>query len=439
MSLKKTRTTAQLRDVVRVLMLAAAPTGAWAATEAQLLEHTAPESATSTPAPASVFQRLIDFPLMHPQFTLGLRSYGLANGADGTANQHTWATGLRLGVTFPEWHDWLSAGVAAYGSFPVGDTGPTPNRTLLVGADNKRLLAMGESYLNARSGNLNLRLFRQLLDAPYLNDQDNRMIPNVFQGYTLLYRTQTLYAGVGYISRMKARDSESYVSMAEAAGAKGSNSGATAAGVRWHPNKWLTGHAFLLDNPDVFSTAYLAADFDSQLAEHTDLRLSAQYTSQRSVGEERLGSFSTRTSGLKAALGYRRAVFTLAASTTGRGAAIRSPFGQRPTYLSLMLFDFDRADEDAWLAGVSYRLDGFGLPSWSFVVNHAEGHGAYNPASRAHLDDRRETDVTVDYRPKSGVLDGLWLRVRYAWASEGSRDLHQWRATMNYDIKPGKM
>ena len=416
------------------LVLAAFPLCA-GASEEQLLERDAPQSATSVPPPHTVLQRTVDPPLLHPTFSLKLRSYGLGSDSDIAPDQQTWATGGRIGITFPEWHSWLSMGGAGYASFPVGGI-DTPNRSRLVAPDGSRLLVAGETYVNARHGNFNLRLFRQLLDAPYLNAQDNRMIPNVFEGYTLLYRTEKLYGGVGYLSKMKTRDSENYVSMAEVAGASDSQSGVIAGGVRWHPSQRSSGSAFVLYNSDIFSIAYVAGEFDVPLGQHTDLRVSGQFTSQNSVGEERIGAFDGHTVGVKAALGYRGAVFTLGATRTGAGEDIRSPFGQRPSYLSMMLFDFDRADEDAWLAGVSYRLDVLGLPSWSFVVNHVEGEGARDPASHA-LSKRHETDITIDFRPLQGELDGLWLRLRYADGKDGARGLAQWRLTLNYEIQSG--
>jgi len=415
------------------MVLAAFPLCA-SAGEDQLLEHDAPLSATSAPPPHTVLQRTVDLPPLHPTLALNLRGYGLGNDSDSTPDQHTWATGGRIGITFPEWHNWLSIGGAGYASFPLGDT-DTPNRTRLVSPDNRRLLVAGESYVNARHGNFNLRLLRQLLDAPYLNSQDNRMVPNVFEAYTLLYRTDKLYGGVGYVPKMKTRDSDNYVSMAEVAGARGSQSGVTAGGVRWHPTQRLSGSAFALYGADTFSIAYLAGEFDVPLAPKTDLRVSAQLTSENSVGDELVGAFDGHSVGAKAALGYRRAVFTLGGTRTGAGADIRSPFGQRPSYLSMMLFEFDRANEDAWLAGVSYRLDALGLPNWSFVVNHVEGESARDAVSHASLDDRHETDITIDWRPRQGELDGLWLRLRYADGRDGARGLAQWRLTLNYEIR----
>jgi len=127
----------------------------------------------------------------------------------------------------------------------------------------------------------------------------------------------------------------------------------------------------------------------------------------------------------------------LAPPTTDDGAAIRSPFGQRPGYLSSMLFDFDRAGEDAWLAGVSYRLDAINLPDWSLVLTHVEGNDSRVALTGASLNDQKETDLTVDWKPKAGTFSGCWLRLRYAAGKEGDNDLSQWRITFNYEVKRG--
>src|SRR5262245_31713894 len=154
-----------MRPQLLVSMLLAAFPLCVVAEEGQLLEHDAPLSATSVAAPHTTLQRTVDPPLLHPTLTVNLRSYGLGNDSTTAPEQHTWATGGRIGITFPEWRNWLSLGGAGYASFPVGDT-DTPNRTRLVSPDDRRLLVAGESYVNARHGNFNLRLFRQLLDAP---------------------------------------------------------------------------------------------------------------------------------------------------------------------------------------------------------------------------------------------------------------------------------
>jgi hypothetical protein len=86
---------------------------------------------------------------------------------------------------------------------------------------------------------------------------------------------------------------------------------------------------------------------------------------------------------------------------------------------------------------LSYRLDELALPEWSLVLNHAQGQGARDPSTGLDGDRRQETDFTVDYRPRSGKLEGLWLRVRYADGHDGDRRLQQWRAILNYVVPFG--
>ena len=92
---------------------------------------------------------------------------------------------------------------------------------------------------------------------------------------------------------------------------------------------------------------------------------------------------------------YRGAILTLGASTTAAGAFIRSPRGSRPSPLSLMLLDFDRADEDAWLIGASYDFGRLGFEGLSAFINYAHGQNGRNATTGGSLNDRSELDLTV--------------------------------------------
>jgi hypothetical protein len=65
-------------------------------------------------------------------------------------------------------------------------------------------------------------------------------------------------------------------------------------------------------------------------------------------------AFDTKVGGTRIALSYAGAILTLAFSTTSAGADVQSPFGSYPGYVSLMERDFNRASEDAGLAGLAY-------------------------------------------------------------------------------------
>ena len=73
---------------------------------------------------------------------------------------------------------------------------------------------------------------------------------------------------------------------------------------------------------------------------------------------------------------------TLAFSTTGHQRGIRSFLGSRPSPLSLILNDFDRAQEDAWLVGIAYDCSRLGLEGLSGFVNYARGNDAHARGAR---------------------------------------------------------
>ena len=101
-----------------------------------------------------------------------------------------------------------------------------------------------------------------------------------------------------------------------------------------------------------------------------------------------------------------------------------------------MLRDFDRANERAWRAGLSYRFDRLGLPGVSAFVNYGKGRHAVDPTTQQRLPDQSEYDYTVDFRPERGLLEGLWLRLRYARVDEdGNGEVaDQIRLILNYEL-----
>ena len=98
-------------------------------------------------------------------------------------------------------------------------------------------------------------------------------------------------------------------------------------------------------------------------------------------------------------------------------------------------WQFKRADEDAWLVGLSYSAEGIGLEGLSGFTSYARGTGAQD-RDGASLPDQKEWDVTLDYRfPADSLMRGFWLRARYSIldrGSEGSR--HETRVILNYEI-----
>jgi hypothetical protein len=234
---------------------------------------------------------------------------------------------------------------------------------------------------------------------------------------------------------MKRRDSEDFVPMGEIAGVAGNNSGTTVAGVRYSFSDETTLGALLQHTNDLFTTAYSEASFRRKISEDWGTQLAAQITNQWSIGEELLGDFNTYTWGLRGKLSFRGAVLTAAYTNTG-DAEIRKQFGGTPGFTSSMLFDFDRANEEAYRIGLSQNLVKYGLPGISLIVNYTKGRNAETDDG-ALLADADEIAITADFRPQEGFLKGLWLRVRYADGDRGSpaADRREVRVILNYSLE----
>jgi hypothetical protein len=157
-----------------------------------------------------------------------------------------------------------------------------------------------------------------------------------------------------------------------------------------------------------------------------------QFTHQSSVGDDLLtgSDFDTLQVAGELAGSYDNVILRVALSTTSRDEEIRSPYGAAPTPLNIMIKDFGRAGEDAWLVGLSYNFEYFGLEGLSGFVNYGQGYGARG------LPNEEEFDITLDYQFKSGALHHWWLRVRNAFVNEmnGGNSINNFRIILNYDL-----
>ena len=100
-----------------------------------------------------------------------------------------------------------------------------------------------------------------------------------------------------------------------------------------------------------------------------------------------------------------------------------------------MLRNFDRADEDAWLVGLSYNLKFLGLDGFSFFTNYARGNTPDYGENASP--DQQEIDLTVDYQFKRDFLKGFWLRLRGAYLDQDGpegNDVKEFRAIINYEL-----
>jgi hypothetical protein len=277
---------------------------------------------------------------------------------------------------------------------------------------------------------------RQTFNLPHINRRDIRMVPNTFEGAVLTRPVETGFAYIaGYLSKIKGINQTQFISMSKAAGSKTDNNGLAMAGARYSFGDNSTIGAINQYTFDVMNVFYVEGDTSFKLNDEWGLGLEAQYSDQRSIGSELAGNFNTYLGAAKVDLSYKDAIFTLAASRAGSDS-MKNPYGSPPTYLSIIVDNFDRAQEKAFLVGMSYNFKGVGLDGLSTFANIA--HGNTPDSGSKATPDETEYDLTVDYRFKKGMLKGLWARVRGAYVDQdedvaNGDDFFDFRIILNYE------
>jgi hypothetical protein len=298
----------------------------------------------------------------------------------------------------------------------VGIVGYTSQK--LYGPDDKdgtKLLAPGQDPINVlgeafgavRVLGQTITGYRQLINRPFINPQDNRMVPNTFEAYTLTGAADEFSYTGGYITKMKARQSESFVRMSNSAGATGKQEGVIYAGATWNFTK--NGYVRMDEQyaVDVLNTFYVDGKHTIPIDDKTWLTLGAQYYPQRSVGAAQIGSFSTYGLGLQGAVGYGPVGVQLYYTQTGKGFDTQNPFGSHASYLDLMQVPFNTAGERAGAIGGNVDFAGLGVPGLSASAIYADSRDRIDDQTGAPVPNRSETDVRVDYAIGKGTpLEG---------------------------------
>jgi len=279
------------------------------------------------------------------------------------------------------------------------------------------------------------RFGRQDLALPFVNRRDNRMIPNTFEAYWLAGRLSKLDFAVGWVDKIKIRNSRDFESMSELAGGA-KDRGLALAGVRFRPREDFDIGLINYWNKDTLNVLYAESNWTRSLSSGLAFRLSGQFAHQKTIGDTELEgeSFDTHALGARLAASFRGATLSLALTGVDRDATLRSPWGSYPGFLSSMNRDFRRADENAWGVGLSYQFSRLGLPGVSFSSQFANGTGARE--GDLSLPNIREWDVTLDLRPENKRWKGFWFRARMAIVDEAGdgRDDAQLRLIVYYDL-----
>ena len=282
-----------------------------------------------------------------------------------------------------------------------------------------------------------LRAGAQLFELPYLGSHDNRMVPNTFEAVALGNASPEGFAYiVAYVDKIKKKDADEFIPMSEAAGVANGNDGVAMAGARYVFDDGMEIAAVDQQTTDVFNTLFAKIERKFVLANDRSLKGFLQYTDQRSVGDELIGEFETGLLSAKVEYGFGNATLRLGASTTGSEKGIQKPYGNPANYLAVIVENFDRAGEDAWMIGGNYNFQRVGPGELSLFANIVMGKTPDTGPGASP--DETEYDLTVDYRIKEGPAKNLWARLRLGYLdqdeAEGGDDVLDVRLIVNWDF-----
>ena len=384
---------------------------------------------------------------LHPFFRdqkldLSLRTYYLYKDKVDDSESEAWAIGGSLTYKSGYLFDRLAFGAAVYTSQPLYKPDDRDG-TLLLKSGQHSYDVLGQLYGEVKVIPDNyFRFYRQAYDTPYMNKNDNRMTPNTFEGYSFQGSyggkdgAPGLKYGAGYIVKIKERNSDEFVYMSRDAGAN-VNRGVATAGLNYSQGAFSIG-AIDYYSDDIINIFYTEGKAVFKPAKDLGLLFAAQYTDQRSVGDDLLKGydFSTGQFGIKSELSYRNAILTLGYSITRDGADMQNPWSGCPGFTSVQVQDFNRASENAFLGKLSYDFSSLGLAGVTAYTLWVHGWDRVDPMTKIEVKQEDEYDFDLQWRPKIPLLKGLSLRTRYAYVtqSDGGPSQSDFRVIVNYDL-----
>jgi hypothetical protein len=356
------------------------------------------------------------------KLSLHLRTYYLYRDKFDDSLTEAWAIGGWLDYKSGYLWERFGIGASVYTSQPLHAPGDRDG-TLLLEPGQEGYTVLGQLYGEFRvADGILIDLYRKIYNTPYINQNDNRMTPNTFEGYSITGRhggkedLPEITWGAGYITKIKERNSDEFVWMSQDAGATVKR-GVFVGGGRYTAGDWSAG---LVDyySEDIINIAYAEGKYTRELREGLGVLFAAQFTHQASTGDNLLtgSSFWGSQFGLKGEVSFGGALFSLGYTSTAGGADMQSPWSSYPGYTSVQVQDFNRGGEQAIILKGVYDLSEVGLEGVTFFALWVYGWDRDNGPNE------EEVDLDLQWRPSAKALKGLSFRVRWAYVWQRGTD-----------------
>ncbi len=334
----------------------------------------------------------------------------------------------------------LTAGLATATASDIGSDDDKAVYGLLArdaSGDHESFTRLQEYFLQGNWFNTTLKLGAQEIESPFLNGHDIRLLPKTYRGLTVENTSvENLTVKAYYLTDFMGWTDDDFVDISSVA--KGADDEALLAGsVRYK----VPLNTILLDSElwdyrmeDVFNSTYLKATLSKKF-ETFSLSFTPSFLKQDSIGDDLGGQFDTLQYGFNTSLKIAGFDVTAFYAKTGDDDLF-VPWGDGKVLIQ-QINASGRADENAYALKLGYDFGTLGLKGLSAYVFQ----GLYDtPDSGTHAaSDINETNLSAQYA-FAGSLDGLSLRVRYAWVdydSDAADDFGDFRIYLKYTFSFG--
>jgi len=228
--------------------------------------------------------------------------------------------GFKVGAAFYGSYDLLRLGdqTAQKGSIANGGsvnlvTKNIAGNTEMVNSDGSNISTIGEAYLQYNAGNTMLKVGRQRLDTPLLNDYYNRYLPNTFEAVVLTNKDiadTELMAIYAYGWKYKASDE--FIGMTDGLNNPDINKDVVMFGIinKSIPNTQVSLYNYYI--PNLMNSVYVELKNPKLISTDSfKLSFAAQYLNQKEIGDELLGKLDSYLAGAKLGFALGDAKLTL--------------------------------------------------------------------------------------------------------------------------------
>ncbi len=249
----------------------------------------------------------------------------------------------------------MSLGVGFYTTNALMSKSDSGSGTGLFASDDKSFSILGEAYFDGSFGNSNIKIGRQKLNTPYTNDNDIRMVPNLFEAAVLTntdLKDTTLLAM--HITRSAGVDSPLPEEFSDVVSG---GDGTTILGVLYKGVPSTTLSAWYNDMDGLSSVTHIEGLRDIKFDENINLNVKAQYAN---YSEQKNSLVDGQMYGLSASLDVDRlnlyAGYNSASNDSGKSVT-NFLGGGAPFVTSMDTLTINKLnDARAYKLGLAYNL-----------------------------------------------------------------------------------